>query len=134
MLESSNFQRIDFLSLDLEGYECEALRGLDLAKWQPKYILVEVRDFDEISLVLGSEYKLLEVLTDSANYKDMLFVRNYWEKYMPMQTFSDIQQVAIGLAQGYSGSEAPKIDIWCLASEGHLLLFYIRVLFLQIQS
>jgi len=32
---------IDFAVLDLEGHELEALRGFDLARWQPTAILVE---------------------------------------------------------------------------------------------
>jgi len=33
---------IDFLSLDTEGYELKILNGLDLKKYSPKYILIEI--------------------------------------------------------------------------------------------
>ena len=35
-------QQIDFLSLDVEGYELKVLKGLNLDKYRPKYILVEI--------------------------------------------------------------------------------------------
>lgn len=31
----------DFLSMDVEGPEIDALRGFDIARWQPKLILIE---------------------------------------------------------------------------------------------
>jgi len=76
VLEQSGFKTIDLLSLDVEGYECEALRGLDLSKWRPRYILVEVRDLDAVLCVLADRYRLLETLSDHKKHKDMLFVRN----------------------------------------------------------
>lgn len=35
---------VDLLSLDVEGYETEVLRGLDLARRGPKLMLIEIRD------------------------------------------------------------------------------------------
>ncbi len=48
ILKKNNVSNIDFLSLDLEGYELEALKGLDFNIWKPKFILVEIRDKKEI--------------------------------------------------------------------------------------
>lgn len=48
---------IDFLSLDIEGYELEALKGLDLNRYQPRYILVEARFYEEISSYLKQWYE-----------------------------------------------------------------------------
>lgn len=41
---------IDLLSLDTEGYELNVLHGLNLDKYRPKYLLIEIysRDFDKI--------------------------------------------------------------------------------------
>jgi len=41
---------IDFLSLDTEGYELPILQGLNLDKYRPKYLLIEIycNDFDNI--------------------------------------------------------------------------------------
>lgn len=60
---------IDFLSLDVEGYELEVLKGLNLKKYQPNYILVEARNFDEINNYLTELYDLVEQMT----YHDYLF-------------------------------------------------------------
>jgi FkbM family methyltransferase len=54
---------IDFLSLDVEGYEAQALRGLNLARYQPHWILVEANFFDEVHAVLAGRYELVERLT-----------------------------------------------------------------------
>tara|TARA_B100000212_G_C27379633_1_gene536405 strand:+ start:112 stop:543 length:432 start_codon:yes stop_codon:yes gene_type:complete len=35
-------QQIDFLSLDVEGYELKVLKGLNLDKYRPNYIRVEI--------------------------------------------------------------------------------------------
>jgi FkbM family methyltransferase len=32
---------LDFLSIDVEGHEVEVLRGLDIARWRPRLILLE---------------------------------------------------------------------------------------------
>jgi FkbM family methyltransferase len=43
-LSHTKFPKIDFMSLDLEGYEIEALRGFDFTIHRPHYILIEVHD------------------------------------------------------------------------------------------
>ena len=42
VLDEHRMERIDLLSLDVEGYELEVLRGLDLERLRPRHILVEV--------------------------------------------------------------------------------------------
>jgi FkbM family methyltransferase len=37
---------IDFLSLDTEGYELNILKGLNLNKFRPNYMLIEIYSFD----------------------------------------------------------------------------------------
>jgi len=54
---------IDFLSLDVEGYEPQVLRGLDRARYRPRYILVEVRFSADVGECLKPEYELLEAIT-----------------------------------------------------------------------
>jgi FkbM family methyltransferase len=34
-------ERIDFLSIDVEGHEIDVLSGVDLARWRPRLILIE---------------------------------------------------------------------------------------------
>lgn len=40
-LEKSGFLKIDYLSLDLEGSELNALRGIDFSKTRPKLVVLE---------------------------------------------------------------------------------------------
>lgn len=54
---------IDFLSLDVEGYEAQVLRGLNLERYRPHWILVEANFFDEVNAVLADRYDLVERLT-----------------------------------------------------------------------
>jgi FkbM family methyltransferase len=55
--------RFDLLSLDVEGFELEVLRGLDLARWKPRYILVEARSVDQTDAMLGAVYTRIEQLS-----------------------------------------------------------------------
>jgi FkbM family methyltransferase len=41
LLEKHGVERIDLLSLDVEGAELEVLRGLDFERWRPRLILME---------------------------------------------------------------------------------------------
>jgi FkbM family methyltransferase len=60
---------IDFFSLDVEGYELNVLRGLNLEKYSPKYILVEATFFDEVNSFLEERYELVEKMS----YHDYLY-------------------------------------------------------------
>ena len=61
--ESCNSKQIDFLSLDVEGYELNVLKGLNLEKYRPTYILVEANSFNEVNDYLASRYEMVEQLT-----------------------------------------------------------------------
>lgn len=54
--------RIDFLSLDVEGYELEVLNGIDDEHW-PQWLLVETFRFDEVRALLGERYRFVKKLT-----------------------------------------------------------------------
>lgn len=41
ILEESNFQKIDFISIDVEGHEIEVLKGFSLGKYLPRIVLLE---------------------------------------------------------------------------------------------
>ena len=42
ILDKENVKKIDLLSLDVEGYEEQVLKGLDLTKYRPTYLLIEI--------------------------------------------------------------------------------------------
>lgn len=62
--------KIDLFSLDVEGFELNVLKGLDLRRFRPRYILVECRNVEEIDTYLSNHgYCQLEKLS----YHDYLF-------------------------------------------------------------
>jgi FkbM family methyltransferase len=73
VLDEAGVDTIDLLSLDLEGHEVSALRGLDLDRHAPRYLLVESHehDADKFDLVLRGRYVLDRWLTP----RDALFRR-----------------------------------------------------------
>ena len=73
IFDENKVKRIDFMSLDVEGYEVEALKGLDLACYAPERILVEVRDSQAVLDILGQNYEIEATLTDNGLYQDILY-------------------------------------------------------------
>ncbi len=71
ILDDAGIQQIDLLSLDVEGFEGSALRGLDLDRHAPTYILVEQRFPEEIESYLGSRYEAIGDLS----HHDRLYCR-----------------------------------------------------------
>jgi FkbM family methyltransferase len=58
-----NIPAIDFISLDVEGYEKDVLEGLNLEKYRPTYMLIEVykHKFNELTFFLDTHgYSLVE--------------------------------------------------------------------------
>jgi FkbM family methyltransferase len=60
ILDEHGAPEVDLLSLDVEGFEPYVLRGLDLARHAPRWLLVEMHDLDagrrEIGGILGDRY------------------------------------------------------------------------------
>ena len=58
---------IDFLSLDVEGFEAQVLEGLDFDRHAPRWILVEIREQAgrraAIEAILGKRYEFVEQLS-----------------------------------------------------------------------
>lgn len=68
ILEKHKFslpQVIDFFSLDVEGYEPQALRGIDFNKWHIEYMLIEQQyNSKEIERIIEKHYKKIDQLSD----------------------------------------------------------------------
>ena len=56
-------KKIDFFSLDVEGYEIPVLNGLDLSKFKPKFILVETAQVQNVDSILLPHYSRISQLT-----------------------------------------------------------------------
>lgn len=69
ILEECNIEKIDFFSLDVEGYELEALKGLDFDKFAPKFILVEANKRKELDSFLLNKYDIIEEFSNDVLYK-----------------------------------------------------------------
>lgn len=75
ILDELGAPEVDLLSLDVEGYEANALEGLDLDRHAPRFILVEIVDRDEekraIDAVIGARYAEHSWLSP----RDLLYAR-----------------------------------------------------------
>jgi FkbM family methyltransferase len=64
VLQEANVEKIDFFSLDVEGYELKVLQGFDFKKYKPSFILVEAHDaigqIEEIEKLLSDFYYVVE--------------------------------------------------------------------------
>jgi FkbM family methyltransferase len=63
LLDKHGVRKVDFLSLDVEGYELNALQGLDLKRHAPRFMLVEARSREEIDAYLAPVYDAVAVLS-----------------------------------------------------------------------
>ena len=61
LLDDAGVAEVTLLSLDIEGYELEALQGLDLTRHRPRWIVVEMHDLErgrrEIGGLLAGHYE-----------------------------------------------------------------------------
>lgn len=76
VLEEAGLSRIDFFSLDVEGYEADVLRGLDLDRYAPRFLLIEM--YEEFGASLEEVRAALDARYDEAarlSPVDVLYVR-----------------------------------------------------------
>ena len=75
ILDEMRAPEVDLLSLDVEGYEAQALAGLDLERHAPRFVLVEMRDTEvdrvPIDAILGERYIDIDALSPF----DILYAR-----------------------------------------------------------
>jgi FkbM family methyltransferase len=67
IIEECGYGEIDFLSLDVEGYELEVLKGIDFKKQKIKHILIEIYEKDKdfiFNFLKEQKYSFLENVTN----------------------------------------------------------------------
>lgn len=69
LLDTHGNPKITLFSLDVEGYEVDVLRGLDLTRHKPEFILVETRRLEKVLEVLENQYEMIAALS----HHDYLF-------------------------------------------------------------
>jgi FkbM family methyltransferase len=74
ILEKHKVKRIDLLSLDVEGFELQVLRGLNFNQFRPHFMLIEVRNRQKIdSFCRTVSYKPVAELSQTNSYQDVLY-------------------------------------------------------------
>jgi hypothetical protein len=68
ILDSVTVNTIDLLSLDAEGYEYEILCGLNLKKYRPMYMLIEIYNTDYDMIVNFLEKNQYKLYSNFSNY------------------------------------------------------------------
>ncbi|MDO8534957.1 MAG: FkbM family methyltransferase [Xanthobacteraceae bacterium] len=61
LLKQAGFAKVDFVSIDVEGFEIEVLAGFSLERYRPRLVLMEdrVRELTRHRHMLGRGYKLV---------------------------------------------------------------------------
>ncbi len=71
ILDAHGIERVDLLSLDVEGFELAALAGIDFDRHAPRWMLIEARYREEIDAFLASRYDVAATLS----HHDVLYRR-----------------------------------------------------------
>jgi FkbM family methyltransferase len=69
LIDRYRLPEIDFMSLDVEGFELSVLKGVDLGRHRPRYLLVEARFREEIVEHLHPYFDVV----DELSHHDVLF-------------------------------------------------------------
>lgn len=71
------YDKIDFFSLDVEGYELEVLKGIDFTRHRPTYILIEVYTKDLKNIFNFMEKQGYDMIENLSNFNNIDFP--YWD-------------------------------------------------------
>jgi FkbM family methyltransferase len=82
ILEENNVEKVDFFSLDVEGYELEVLKGLDFERWSPHFILVEIRNWAlhaTKEFLASKGYRFICTMSDSFHKTSPIWGNPMWD-------------------------------------------------------
>ena len=68
LLDMNNIIHIDLLSLDTEGYELNILKGLNLLRFRPNYMLIEIYSNDYTNIIQFLEEHKYKLICNFTNY------------------------------------------------------------------
>ena len=74
LIEKHQIKRIDFICIDTNGTELEVLKGINLNKFTPKYILIQI---------IKDKYEIICNLLSNNNYRLLCNLTNYNKKQNP---------------------------------------------------
>jgi len=117
ILDKNEVSNIDLLSLDTEGYELNILKGLNLNKYRPNYMIIEVYNYDYQNIVdfLNSHnYSLLGNFTNYNKIDNPL-----WDGSHNDFIFKD-NLIKMKIVYCFIG----KLPNYCLDTVYQLRLFY----------
>lgn len=72
VIDESPFDRVSFMSIDVEGYEAQVLGGLNLVRHCPDYLLIETVQIEQVEIVIGKYMQLHSQLS----HHDFLFKKS----------------------------------------------------------
>jgi FkbM family methyltransferase len=75
VLNDHHIGHVDFLSLDVEGYEAQVLKGIEFGNHRIEFMLIEVRHRGNIEAAIGNLYKPIAILNIEESYSDILYRR-----------------------------------------------------------
>ncbi len=73
VLIKHSIQHVNLLSLDVEGYEAQVLKGINFNLHKPDFMLIEVRNTIEIESIIFPKYKPIHILNSNTSYSDILY-------------------------------------------------------------
>lgn len=75
VLNEHRIGHVDLLSLDVEGYEAQVLRGIEFDRHRIEFMLVEVRHREDVEATISHLYKPIAILNIEESYSDILYRR-----------------------------------------------------------
>ena len=73
VIREQQIDHVDLLILDVEGYEKQVLRGLDLDRCKPRFVVVEESYGENVADVLKKHYNFVAELSKRQHTHDLLF-------------------------------------------------------------